>query len=160
MPSPQEYGRRFEIEIHELLNKTKYDLLLNETQIRKYNNTITAIDHILFSNNIYYCFQDKWLKTPISNSDFNHFIKCVENFSALINNQYNIYAIYISNTDFSSVAIKQFVDENTKYNRGLSNIEYIKINSYDKKILFKYIQTFLHNTQVYMYDKDGDCIML
>jgi hypothetical protein len=160
MLTPQQYGRNFETEIHEFLKKTKPDILLSEKDIRNIDNTITAIDHLLVSNNTYYCFQDKWLKNNISNSDFNHFAKCVEKVSQLNNHNYKIYAVYLSNNDFSTIANKQFIEENNKYNNSMSTIEYVKINSYDKKKLFNELYKLLHINGVYMYDADGDCIML
>ncbi len=159
MLSPQANGRLFETEIHAFLYKTKYDVLLNEKEIRNIDNTITAIDHLLISNDVYYCFQDKWLKNNISNSDFNHFIKCVESVAKKINNN-KIYAIYLSNNDLSIIANKVFIEENNKYYRGETNTEYIKINSYDKKNVINKLHEFLHNNRVYVYDEDGDCIML
>jgi hypothetical protein len=159
MLNAQSNGRLFETEIHSFLNRTKHDVLMNEKQIRQIDNTITAIDHLLIMNDICYCFQDKWLKNTISNSDFNHFIKCVESVSTKIN--YNkIYAIYLSNNDLSSIANKIFIEENNKYFRGESNIEYIKINSYDKKIVIKKLHEFLHSNGIYVYDNNGDCVML
>ena len=158
MITPQQFGKNFETEVHDFLSHTKYDILLNEKEIRNIDSTITAIDHLLCINDTIYCFQDKWLKNTISNSDFNHFIKCVENVSSTVNNK--IYAVYISNNDFSSIANKIFIEENNKYNNSGSNIEYIKINSFDKKILFKKLHYFLHLNNVFMYDEDGDSIMI
>jgi hypothetical protein len=66
MYSPQKNGIIFENNIHNFLSKTRNDILMNETQIRAVDSTITAIDHLLVSNNVYYCFQDKMLKTTIS----------------------------------------------------------------------------------------------
>ena len=58
LETPQEKGRLFEKEIHDLLSKTKYQLF-NETNIRKIYKSITALDHILICNNYMFCFQDK-----------------------------------------------------------------------------------------------------
>ena len=82
---------------------------------------------MLFANNICFCFQDKWLKTSISNSNFNHFCKCVEKVANKISN--TIYAIYISNTNFSSIAQILFNEENDKFKSGTSKIKYIKIKT-------------------------------
>ena len=160
MVSAQVHGIQFENEVHQLLNKTKPDVLLNETQIRKYDATITAIDHLLIANNMCFCLQDKWLKTTISNSSFNHFSKCVEKVSAKLNYSMKINAIYISNNDFSNIAEKQLLEENNKYYLGLSNIEYIKINSIYKDKIFNKIHKLLQSNYIFMYDNDGDCIML
>ncbi len=159
MFSPQLSGKIFERDIHDFLSKTQHDILLNETQIRKIDNTITAIDHMLIYNNVYYCIQDKKLKTTISNSDFNHFTKCVEKVSAKINNSCKINAIYLSFTDFSSIANKQLEEENAKYIEGKSNIEYIKINNISKDEIIKKLHYFLHINNVYLYDND-DCVMI
>lgn len=153
--SAQAYGRQFESEIHAFLTKTKPDFLLNETEIRKHYPAITAIDHLLISNDICYCFQDKWLSSNISNSNFNHFSKCVEEVAKLINKY--IYAVYISNVDFSSIADIQFNNENSKPNR---QIEYVKINDSNKKNIFKKLQYFLHSNNVFVYDDEGDTVML
>ena len=91
MTTPQIHGIQFENQIHYLLQKTKPDVLLKEKEIRKYDDTITAIDHLLIANNICFCFQDKWLKTNISNSNFNHFSKCVEKVAAKMNSNMKIY---------------------------------------------------------------------
>ena len=160
MFSPQIKGIIFENDIHNFLSKTRHDVLMNEKQIRSIDNTITAIDHLLISNNIYYCFQDKRLKTNISISDFNHFIKCVEKVSDKINHSSKIYAIYLSFTDFSSVANKQLEEENNKYKEGKSTIEYIKIIYHNKDSIIKYLQEFLYANNVFSYDDNGDCEML
>ncbi len=159
MTTPQIHGIQFENQIHYLLQKTKPDVLLKEKEIRKYDDTITAIDHLLIANNMCFCFQDKWLKTTISNSNFNHFSKCVEKVSTILKNCMKIYAIYISNNDFSSIAEKQLKEENDKYKLGTSNIEYIKINSSDKNKIFNNIYELLHFNNIFMYDADDDCIM-
>jgi hypothetical protein len=160
MFSPQIKGMIFENDIHKFLSNTRHEILMNEKQIRSIDSTICAIDHLLVSNNIYYCFQDKRLKTNISISDFNHFIKCVEKVSEKINHSCKIYAIYLSFTDFSSVANKQLEEENNKYINGKSNIEYIKIINQDKESIIKNLQYFLYINNIYSYDNDGDCIML
>ncbi len=160
MVSPQAHGIEFENEIHQLLKKTKPDLLLNEKQIRQYDATITAIDHLLIANNICFCFQDKWLKTTISNSSFNHFSKCVEKVATKLNNNMKIYGVYICNNDFSSIANKQLEEENNKFKLGQSIIEYIKINNSIKNIIFDNIHKLLHSNNIFMFDKDDDCMML
>jgi hypothetical protein len=160
MFSPQLKGKIFENNIHNFLSKTRHEVLMNETQIRAIDNTITAIDHLLVSNNVYYCFQDKRLKTNISISDFNHFIKCVEKVSEKNNHSYKVYAIYLSFTEFSSVANKQLYEENEKHNKGNSNIEYIKVVNNSTNDIIKYLQQFLYENSVYSYSADGDCIML
>ena len=159
MFSPQLKGKIFENNIHNFLSKTRHELLMNETQIRAIDSTITAIDHLLVSNNVYYCFQDKILKTTISISDFNHFIKCVEKVSTKINHSCKIYAIYLSQTDFSSISNKQFNEENAKYKYGLSTIEYIKIIN-NKDSIIEYLQQFLYSNNIFSYDTEGDCLMI
>ncbi len=152
--SAQAYGKQFESEVHAVLTKTKPDLLLNETQIRKQYPTITAIDHLLLIDDICFCFQDKWLSSNISISDFNHFSKCVETTAKIIDTK--LFAVYVSNVEFSNIADKQLNEENNKNN----NIEYVKINGPDKKTVLKNLQYFLHAKHVFSYDEDGDTIML
>ncbi len=165
MVSPQMNGMIFEKEVHEFLSKTKHDILLNETQIRKIDNTITAIDHLLIANNVCYCFQDKRLKTNISNSDFNHFVKCVEKVATKISKEYNnfkVYAVYLSFTDFSSIAnnnLRSLEEENAETVKDY-DIEYIKINDQIKDNIIKKLHYFLHSNNVFLYDTTGDCIML
>jgi hypothetical protein len=159
MFSPQRNGIIFENNVHNFLSKTRNDILMNETQIRAIDSTITAIDHLLVSNDVYYCFQDKMLKTTISISDFNHFIKCVEKVSAKLNHNYKIYAIYLSQTEFSSVSNKQFNEENAKYKNGSSTIEYIKIIN-NKNAIIEYLQQFLYSKNIFSYDTEGDCLMI
>ena len=158
MYSPQMNGIIFEKNIHNFLSKTRNQMLLNETEVRKIDNTITAIDHLLVVNDIYYCFQDKRLKTPISNADFNHFIKCVEKVSAKIENK--VVAVYLSFTDFSSIANKQLEEENVKYYEGKTKIEFVKINKMDFKLIRNDLQYYFHCNNIFLYDDDGDCMML
>ena len=160
MFSPQLKGIIFENNIHKFLSNTRHQVLMNEKQIRAIDKTITAIDHLLISDNVYYCFQDKRLKTNISISDFNHFIKCVEKVSTTINHSCKIYAIYLSITDFSSIANKQFDEENNKYKEGKSTIEYIKVINYSTDGIIKYLQEFLYANSVFSYDTNGDCVMI
>ena len=158
MLSAQMNGIVFERDIHKFLSKTRHDILLTETQVRKVDNTITAIDHLLVANNVHYCFQDKRLSSKISNSDFNHFVKCVEKVSAKTDDK--IVAVYLSFTDFSSIANKQLEEENAKYLNGTSKIEYVKINDVDFKSIKNNLQYFLHSNNIFLYDEEGDCIML
>lgn len=158
MYSPQMNGIIFEKDIHKFLSKSRYQMLLTETEVRRIDNTITAIDHLLVVNDVYYCFQDKRMKSTISNSDFNHFIKCVEKVSAKTENP--VVAVYLSFTDFSSVANKQLEEENTKYDEGKTKIKFVKINNYDYKLIKKDLQYFLHCNNIFLYDDDGDCMML
>lgn len=160
MFSPQANGMIFEKEIHKFLSNTRAEVLMSEKEIRAIDKTITAIDHLLYDNNVYYCFQDKKLRTPIAISDFNHFVKCVEKVSVSINHSFKIYAIYLTFTDFSGVANKQLEDENRKYYEGFSNIEYIKIFSHTTEHIIRNLQYFLYSNYVFSYDEDGDCIMI
>jgi len=156
----QNAGKVFEKNIHEMLSKTRHSLLMNETEIRRQDSTITAIDHLLIINNNIYCFQDKLISTAVSNSTFNHFIKCVDNLASKFDKSYNIYAVYISSSEFSSISLKQLNSENEKYTNNQSNIQYIKIINTDKYELINTVRMFLYSHGIFIYDNDGDCDMV
>ncbi len=155
--TPQYKGRLFEKSVHKTLEQVRNAKLYNETEIRAIDKLITAIDHLLIYENNVFCFQDKLQKSNISNSIFNHFIKCVEMVANYYNNSqsgynYNIYGIYVTNAKFSSIALMQLESENKKNNN--INIRYFKFDSIEDII------NFLHINGIFMYDTDGDAIIL
>ena len=55
---------------------------------------------------------------------------------------------------------QRYYDRMQKYNKGLSNIEFIKINHFYKNTLFSKLHTFLHSKELFIYDNQGDCMMI
>ena len=103
-------------------------------------------------NNICLCFQDKYQKTSISNSQVGHFITCVNNISDLLNKK--CIGIFISNIDFSSISKQQIEVEN---NKQKNEFNIIFDNNYVQ--LIKKILNYFYSNGIWLYDGD-DCMMI
>lgn len=148
----QQNGRDFENKIHKLLLKTKLKVLREIDIKQKYGQNITGIDHMIEFNNICLCFQDKYQKTSISNSQVGHFITCVNNISDLLNKK--CIGIFISNIDFSSISKQQIEVEN---NKQKNEFNIIFDNNYVQ--LIKKILNYFYSNGIWLYDGD-DCMMI
>jgi len=150
--SAQQNGRDFENKIHKLLSKTKLPVLREIDIKQKFGQNISGIDHMIEISNICLCFQDKHQKTSISNVQVGHFITCVNNISDIL--QKKCIGIFISNIDFSNIAIQEIEIENIK-NKNEFNIIYDnKYVDLMKKILF-----YFYSIGIWMYDGE-DCMMI
>jgi hypothetical protein len=152
MTTPQQLGVNFENDIHKFLSRTNKTVLRENDIKKKFGMHITAIDHLIELDNTCLCFQDKYQKFNISNSQISHFISCVNNLSMAM--QKKCIGIYISNNDLSSISKQQVLTENMKNNN-------IFINFFDNNIdiLYKKLLLYFYENNLYMYE-GSDCIMI
>lgn len=153
--SAQQEGIMFEEKVHSLLSNIRKTPILREKDIRKtYGSHISAIDHMFIINDYCICFQDKWLKTTISNKDYNHFIICLYDINQRLINK-KIIGIYLSKYSLSKEALVRYNEENDK-----QIIKLYHFNNEDQNKLLKDVHIFLHSHGIYLYDLDNDCIMI
>lgn len=142
-------GKKFEKEIHQYLKKTHLRVF-SEIEIRQIHSYITGIDHLIPHGNYFFCFQTKWSKNTISNSQINHFISGIEQLKEKYPN--NIFiGIYISKSSLSKPA-KDIIDSN-------SRLQIYSICNEDKTIIFNELSMFLHEFKIWTYDEHSDAIM-
>lgn len=152
--SAQQEGILFEEKVHSLLSNIRTTEILREKDIRKnYGSHISAIDHLFIINDYCICIQDKWLKTTISNKDYNHFIICLYDINQRLINK-KIIGIYLSKYSLSKEALVRYNEENEK-----KIIKLINFDNEDQNKLLKKFHIFLHSNGVFLTDSDGDTIM-
>ncbi len=155
--SGQLEGKLFEEKVHSLLSNIRTTELLREKDIRrKYGSHISAIDHMLILDNFCICIQDKWLKTTISNKDYNHFIVCLYDINQILQlNNKKIIGIYLSKLPLSREALVRYNEENNK--------QIIKLYCFDnenQEKLLKDLHLFLHSNGIFLTDSEDDCMMV
>jgi hypothetical protein len=151
--SPQTLGILFEDEIHELLVKTKLQVLREKDIVRKYGSNLKGIDHMVYTDLYILCFQDKWTSTSPVLSTVNHFINCVETVSYKENKK--CIGIYLTKISLTNPAKLAFSDANSR-NRNL----FIEIQSEDKKRLQYNLLDLLYSNQINIYESDDSVYML
>ena len=148
----QEFGREFENEIHQLLQKTKKKIL-REKEIKKYSVHISGIDHLIICENFCIAIQDKYVKShKPSNTDIHHFKRCVNDLGRIIRKK--IIGIYLSLLEPTCPAKKSITVLNS-----LKNNEFIFINNENKQKLIYQLFQFLYEKNIYLYE-DEDTIMM
>ena len=161
--TPQDKGRQFENTLHHKLLQTR-SKVMREAEIKRYfGKNVSGIDHLVYNDEYLICIQDKWQKSAISISQFNHYSKCVEEiskFPEILNNpNIKILAIYVSNQHLSGNTLEQFNIENDRYKNKTSRIKYYNCSDDNEDIIFRKIEKFLHNKKIFLYDYEDDCIM-
>lgn len=148
----QKFGLEFENEIHNILSKTKLQVLSEKEIVKKYSRINNGIDHLMYANNYIICIQTKWTKANPDLSKINHFIKCVDNISQI--EKIKCIGIYLSKQKITSIANNAFEFENKK---NLNH--YLSINGEDKKTIINSLTKLLYENEIYLYD-DETVIML
>ena len=143
-------GKNFEKEIQKHLEKTHLHVF-SEKEIRQAYSYITCIDHLIQYGNYVFCFQDKWSKNTISNSQINHFISGIGQLKEEYPNKIFI-GIYISKNSLSKPA-KDIINSN-------SRLQIYSIYNEDKTIIFNELSIFLHEFKIWTYDEHSDAIMI
>lgn len=149
----RELGFDFEYKIHEILDKTNYELLNEKQIIKKYGRIAHGIDHLLFVNDFIIGFQDKWMNKSNSNKDVNHFINAL-NIIIIIEKKLCL-AFYLSKMPLTCIAkdIFKFYNDNTVN-------KYYNICNENQEELFKQLKIILHSHNLYLYEDDGSSIMI
>jgi hypothetical protein len=147
------YGIIFENNVHKQIKKTKYPVYTEREIINMFGNHITAIDHMITLDNINICIQDKYCKDPIPIDKTNHFMQTVNTVSQIINKP--CIGIYLSHSKLTKPSNYAFMTNNQ-----LNINKFIEINGNSEKELINNLMEYLYSIQIYMYESDGDCIML
>jgi len=147
------YGMIFENNVHKQLKKIKYPVYTEQEIINMYGNHITAIDHMIVLDNFIVCIQDKYSKDPITIDKTNHFMQTVNTVSQIINKP--CIGIYLSKSKLTGPSNNAF-NNNNQINMN----QFIEINGNTEKELINNLMEYLYSIQIYMYENDGDCIML
>ena len=147
------YGLIFENNIHKHLKMTIYPVYNEREIMNMYGNHITAIDHMIMLDYGCLCIQDKYSKEPINITQTNHFIQTVNTVSQIIN--VPCIGIYLSRSKLTGLSNNPFVANN-----HMNMTNFIEINGNTEKELINNLTEYLYSIQVYMYDNQGDCIML
>jgi hypothetical protein len=147
------YGMVFENNVHEQLKKTNFPVYTEREIINMFGNHITAIDHMIVNDDFFLCIQDKYCKDPINISQTNHFMQTVNSVSQILNKP--CIGIYLSKSKLSGPSNNAFM-ANNQFNIN----QFIEINGNTEKELIDNLTEYLYSIKIYMYDDDGDCIML
>ena len=160
MVTPQKNGILFEDKMQVRLETTKLKIYREKDVKHRYGKHITAIDHLFYNDDILICIQDKWLSNKVSNSQFNHFVTCVNTIANDNKKNYKlVLGLYVSNNGLSSCAIPQLDKENDKFDNYQSNVKFYDIFDENEKYLLDKVLYFIHNYKFYAYDYQGDFIM-
>lgn len=152
--TPQEAGRLFEDNVHELLLSSN-ETILREKDVRsQYGINNTCIDHLLISNDICICIQDKFESSPSCISKINHFIVCVNNVQEKI--QKKCIAIYLSKLKITKNSEESFNEQNNKN----KPIHFMNICDENLDILEQKLMKVLYDNNIFLYDGGNACIML
>lgn len=146
--SPQDLGRKFEDYVHLFLTRT-YKEILREKDIKKrFGNNNSGIDHLIISDNICICIQDKYEETSASISKVNHFILCVQNIQKQINKK--CIGIYLSRLKVSGPSENSFIDQNKTNN----DIYFVNIYDENNELLMYKLMCVLYEYNIFIYDDD------
>jgi hypothetical protein len=147
------YGLVFEKNLHKQLKMTKYPVY-NQTEIMNVlGNHITAIDNMIVLDYGCLCIQHKYCRDNINIAQTNYFTQTVNTVSQLINKP--CIGIYLSRDKYLGQ------DNNLIFANNQMNMNnFIAIYGNTEKELINNLTEYLYSIQVYMYDSDGDCIML
>lgn len=150
-----EDGFAFERGIQQILEMTRHQVL-SETDIRRqFGKDITAIDHLLITDNFYIAFQDKWRQTKVPNCDINHFIQCVNTIEDTIG--IICLGIYLSKKSLTSISQIAFDRQNKK--QQMFN-KFISIHSESLSTIYDILMKTLYSYNIYYYDDDGALQMI
>ncbi len=146
-------GIIFENNVHKQLKKTKYPVYNELEVMNMFGNHITGIDHMIILDNMCICIQDKYCKVPINITNTSHFTQTVNIISQIINRP--CIGIYLSYDKFVGQNNKAFFPNNQMI---MNN--FIAIYGNTEKNLISNLMEYLYSINIYMYESDGDCIML
>jgi hypothetical protein len=157
----REKGLKFESKIQNVLETTKYKVLTEHQVTSTFGISITAIDHLLYTDNIYFAFQDKWTKSKPSVDQIHHFIHCVNNVYEKTNKQ--IIGIYLSKNILSKPSQQSFDCINNNNNNINKKIRFFSIhnnnNDDDCSLLLHKLMELLYSYDINYYDNDDSIKM-
>jgi len=155
--SARENGFIFESKIQNILESTKYQVF-SEHKVRSiFGSSITAIDHLLITDNILFAFQDKWIKSKPSVDQIHHFIHCVSNVYEKTNKQ--IIGIYLSKNILSKPSQQSFDYINNNSTKQIYFFSIHNNNEEDCSLLLYKLMEMLYSYNINYYD-DDNCIKM
>lgn len=148
---PQDKGREFENNVHSLLKQTNKKILREAAVKSTYGKNISAIDHLIISDEFFITIQDKLEKTRPCISKIHHFIKSTEVVSDIAKKE--CIGIYLSKEELSKPSKDAFVYENNRKRK------FISITGPTENEMIENLYKYLHKLKIFRYDMDGSCIM-
>jgi hypothetical protein len=150
------YNSSIKENINNILKKIKYNSIeINEIKIRFGLNTLN-IDYLIDKGDYIIAIYNNWKETSITLNDNTNFIKSVEHILKSINKP--MLVIYLSkcvnnttNNNFKDILSENGNNYVLKYNTIYSNTP---------ESLIKKLKKVLYENEIYMYDSDGDALML
>ena len=150
------YNSSIKENINNILKKIKYHSIeINEIKIRFGLNTLN-IDYLIDKGDYIIAIYNNWKETSITLNDNTNFIKSVEHILKSINKP--MLVIYLSkcvnnttNNNFKDILSENGNNYVLKYNTIYSNTP---------ESLIKKLKKVLYENEIYMYDSDGDTLML
>jgi len=150
------YNSSIKENINNILKKIKYHSIeINEIKIRFGLNTLN-IDYLIDKGDYIIAIYNNWKETSITLNDNTNFIKSAEHILKSINKP--MLVIYLSkcvnnttNNNFKDILSENGNNYVLKYNTIYSNTP---------ESLIKKLKKVLYENEIYMYDSDGDTLML
>jgi hypothetical protein len=141
--------------INKILNQTKYQSMNNEQIKQHFNSSILNIDYLIDRGDYIIAIYNNW-RDDLLTGDNSNFVQSVEHILNNLNKP--ILAIYLSkyinntsNNNFKNIQYEGRIDYKLKY---------ISIYSNTTELLLKKLKRILYENQIYIYDLDGDVLML
>jgi len=154
MISRHQFGYLFEEKIHNLISKTKYNVLTNKDITKKYNNILcSGIDYLINTTDYIICIQDKWRDTKSQLIGINHFLKSIEYIVEV--EKKRCIGIYLTKTPITKSVADVFNNSNTKH-----SITCFPIYDENQELLINKFSELLYSNQIYFYDSDDSLVML
>jgi len=141
--------------INKILTQTKYQSMNNEQIKQHFNSSILNIDYLIDRCDYIIAIYNNW-RDDLLTGDNSNFVQSVEHILNNLNKP--ILAIYLSkyinntsNNNFKNIQYEGRMDYKLKY---------ISIYSNTAELLLKKLKRILYENQIYIYDLDGDVLML
>ena len=147
MLTPQQIGRNFENNIHNLLCLTDKIVLKEQEIVNTYKNNCFGVDHLIYCDTFMVCIQDKWtIKSP-DITDAQHFISAMKKIQQVA--KIKIIGIYISKTQITQRAYDEFKFEEKNFQCKI----YV-LCSENQNIIYKRLMKFLYSIGIFFFDND------
>ena len=141
--------------IDTLLNQIKYQSINNEQIKLHFNSNILNIDYLIDRSDYIIAIYNNWRDDSLT-GDNSNFVKSIEHILNALNKP--ILAIYLSKY-INNTTNNNF--KNIKYHDRIDyKLKYISIYSNTTELLLKKLKRILYENQIYIYDLDGDVLML
>lgn len=149
----KELGRNFETYINQLLKNHTKCKVYTETEIRSKHKHITAVDHLIETDDLLIAIQDKYVRSrKPSIVDINSFIVCCSHLSKIFKKK--CIGVYVSLLELTNIAGIGFRKASTKMNI------YMSLSDKSPLELLKKLVSFLYENDIYLYEDDRDDVYM